>query len=912
MATLDQIRAQLIAADHPELPAGHPHVREDGRPVRYGPGKKYWYSIHAVEKDGRVIGYIGAFGCWAGNDSGAQKFQWQGKALAPEDLAAAKARQESVAAEEERKRQHTAKLAANRARDQWQRAQDEGASAYIERKQITPEGVRFADDGDMLVPMFRYDDGYRLVGLQKITPSGAKRFNKGMEKKGALYLLGELSADSKVVQIAEGYATARSIRMATEGAVPVAVCFDAGGIMDAARYLRATYPGVHVMVCADDDWMIERRLYDHLADEFGYRGAFEIGGEPILVQARKTWYRLRAVRETNAHGVESIVLTLGNDVMPERARRFENAGLKYAFEAVAAVDNASVVFPRFTARRERKLTDFNDLHVEEGLHVVKAQIATALLIEMAAPDRENTRSPQLSVVADAVDPLYEQAVELVCKSRAASASKIQRHLRIGYNRAARLLEAMERSGVVSVASESGARKVLPPPTSAGAAGGGGADSDEIDVENGAHTWMRDLRRAEKSRAILPTIDNVFLILANDERWTDVLAFEQFALKIVKRRAPPFECGEVGEWTDADDSRLALWLGQGWGFSPRADIIAQAVFLVADRNRYHEVRDYLNALVWDGEPRLRFWLHRWLHTDDKEYTRLIGYKYLLGAVGRVMQPGCKMDNVLILEGAQDGGKSNAFRTLFGERWFTDANIVIGDKDSYAVMAGKWVIELAELDALNKSDSSSSKRFFTVAVDTYRPPYAKRAVDVPRQSVFGGTVNFDVYLKDESGGRRYWPARCGDMLDISGLAVNRDQIWAEAVHEYREWDRQNAAAGGSIWAPWRVTLEEKPLFQEEQEARFEGDVLEVKIARDLKHRSRVTMEEVLDDILKIEIIKQTPAEQRRVGKALKRLGWSRQRETTGDRDWYYVPPQQKPAQPSLTKAADGASEDDDAPL
>ncbi|ALP62810.1 VapE domain-containing protein [Paraburkholderia caribensis] len=909
MSDFAGIVGQLMAHGHPKLPDGHPVA--DGKPHRYGPKKKHWYSLHEVVKAGKVIGYTGAFGCWSGNDNGAQAFAWHGEALSPEDIAETRARQDALAREEERKRQHAAKLAANRARQQWQEGSDVGESDYLARKQITAEGVRFAADGDVLVPMFNYPDGYRLVGLQKITSTGAKRFNKGMEKKGALFLLGDINADSKVVLVAEGYATARSIRMATDGVVPVMVCFDAGNIMAAARYLRDTYAGIHVMFCADDDWQIERRLRDHLAEEFGYVGEIEIGGEAIRIESRKTWYMVRVTRDTDRHGVESLALTFGNDVVPERTRRFENTGLKHAFDAASMIDNASVIYPRFSARGDRKITDYNDLHVDEGLHVVKSQITAAILAGLTPAD---IKQPAAELaVDDAQDPLYDKAVRLVSEMKRASISAVQRSLRIGYNRAARLLDAMEQAAIVSPASQSGSRKVLAAhPTSAGAAGQTEDDPPDIEAENGAYTWMRDLRRAEKSGAILPTIDNVFLILSNDKRWSGVLAFEQFALRIVKRRAPPFEGGEVGEWTDADDSRLALWLGQGWGFSPRADIIAQAVFLVADRNRYHEVRDYLNGLTWDSTPRLHFWLHRWLHAEDTEYARLVGFKYLLGAVGRVMQPGCKMDNVLILEGAQDGGKSNAFRTLFGERWFTDANIVIGDKDSYAVMAGKWVIELAELDALNKSDSSSSKRFFTVAVDTYRPPYAKRAVDVPRQSVFGGTVNFDVYLKDESGGRRYWPVRCGDVLDISGLAENRDQIWAEAVHEYHRWQRENAEAGGQIWAPWRVTHEEKPLFQEEQEARFEGDVLEVKIARELKYRPRVTMEEVLDDILKIEITKQTPAEQRRVGKALKRLGWARQRETTGDREWYYVPPREKPVQMPTRAASSGGCEDDDAPL
>src|SRR6266702_1198985 len=116
-------------------------------------------------------------------------------------------------------------MAANRARDQWQQAHDEGTSGYLKRKHVTPEGVRFDTEGTTLVPMFQYADGIRLVGLQKITPDGAKRFNKGMEKKGAAFLLGDIGSDDKVAMISEGYATGRSIRMATEEAIPLSVCF---------------------------------------------------------------------------------------------------------------------------------------------------------------------------------------------------------------------------------------------------------------------------------------------------------------------------------------------------------------------------------------------------------------------------------------------------------------------------------------------------------------------------------------------------------------------------------------------------------------------------------------------------------------------------------------------------------------
>lgn len=913
MATLEQIASQLAAAGHPKLPEGHPRVSDNGKPHRYGQGKKFWYSIHQVVRAGQVLGYIGAYGRWIGDDNGAQTFEWQGEAAAPEDLAATRARQVEIEREEERKRLHAAKMAANRARQQWQNAFVDGDSEYLTRKQIRPEGVRFDAEGTLLVPMYQYGgDEPRMVGLQKITPDGAKRFNKGMEKKGAEFRLGEFSVGDKVAMIAEGYATARSIRKATDEQIPLSVCFDAGGILSTARALRAAYPDTHLLICADDDWKIVQRLNEYLGTEYGYQGEFEIGADPIELEAKSTTYSLHAEYKQINGGVEYIELAVWNDVMPERRVRFENTGRKRAEEAVADVGNASIVYPRFANRGDRKLTDFNDLECEEGEHIVKAQIEGALLAALAPAADEIVPFPHLQAVPRATDPLYGEAVALVRKGKRVTVSGVQRGLRIGYNRAAALVEDMEAAGVVSTANSNGARTVI------GASGEGramtaDADDGQVDAENGAFTWRQRLRRAEKSSAILPTLDNIFTILSNDEKWQGVFGFEQFSLRVMKLRPPPFEGGEIGEWTDRDDARCVLWLGQTYSFSPRSDVVMDAVFLVADRNRYHEVRDYLAGLEWDQIPRLRTWLTRYLIVPDSEYVQLAGFKWVLGAVGRVMRPGCKMDNVLILEGIQDAGKSAAFRTLFGPQWFTDANIVIGDKDAFAVMAGKWVIELAELDALSKSDSSQAKRFFTTAVDTYRPPYAKRAIDVPRQSVFAGTVNFDTYLKDESGNRRYWPVKAGNTLDLKALAADRDQLWAEAFKTYCEWDAANVEADGLLPTPWQVLPSEKPLFSAEQEARYEGDIYETMIARHIAMLSKVTMEDILGDCLKLEIAKWTPAEQRRIGKAIKSLGWVRKRESTGNRDWYYTPPDPVDVQlPSTPATVVQAEHDDDAPL
>jgi phage/plasmid primase-like uncharacterized protein len=170
---------------------------------------------------------------------------------------------------EAEKRAIAARNAANRAAGQWGKAAREGASTYLDRKQITPEAVRFDEAGDMLVPMIVYEQPSRLVGLQKITPDGAKRFSSGMDKRGSACRLGDIAPEDKVIIVAEGYATGRSIRMAIEGVVTVFVAFDAGGLLQAAKNVRAAYPDAHVLFCADDDWRVSLRAAEHVAEEFG-------------------------------------------------------------------------------------------------------------------------------------------------------------------------------------------------------------------------------------------------------------------------------------------------------------------------------------------------------------------------------------------------------------------------------------------------------------------------------------------------------------------------------------------------------------------------------------------------------------------------------------------------------------------
>lgn len=400
----------------------------------------------------------------------------------------------------------------------------------------------------------------------------------------------------------------------------------------------------------------------------------------------------------------------------------------------------------------------------------------------------------------------------------------------------------------------------------------------------ADKWRDALSRTDRG-AIQPTLRNVVEILRRDTEWDGVIGYDEFSGRCMKRKPPPFSVADVGEWSDLDDSRLRLWLSQKYGFEPKREVIMDAVHLCADGNRFHQVRGWLRALKWDGQPRLAYWLAAYLGAEPSPYTQAVARKWLIASVARIMRPGCKADNVLILEGAQGLGKSTALAILGGD-YFTDAPFKLGDKEGFQIIRGRWIVELSELDSFNKAESSSAKLFFSQYVDRYRDPWGKRPSDVPRQCVFAGSVNHDTYLKDDTGNRRYWPVKC-TRADLVDLRADRDQLFAEAVAAYDAGER------------WDVLPEERPMFEAEQEQRYVGDAWETRINSWLEDgdeagvkRDRVTMAQVLSGALHLDSSKWTRAEQIRAGTVMRRLGWVRRRERIengGNRlEWVYIRP------------------------
>lgn len=384
-------------------------------------------------------------------------------------------------------------------------------------------------------------------------------------------------------------------------------------------------------------------------------------------------------------------------------------------------------------------------------------------------------------------------------------------------------------------------------------------------------WEANLELTDKLR-IVGSLRNAFLILTKDDRWSGVLAYDEFSNQVVKMDKPPFQGGEAGPWGDVDDLRTAIWLSQHYRVNFKKSMITDTAHAVAHELSFHPVRDYFGGLKWDQVERLPTWLAKYLGAEENEYSRAVGMKFLIGAVARVMRPGCKMDNVIILEGAQGRWKSTALAAIGGD-WFMDTPFTLGDKDAYLALRGKLIVEMAELDALGRAEASRAKAFFSSSSDTFRAPYQAWARTVPRQCVFAGTVNHGTYLRDTTGNRRYWPVRVRHAL-LEELRADRDQLWAEAVARFKQ------------GMPWWVLQEEREVFELEQQLRYVGDAFEQKVDDFLGHRTTTTMNEILGECLKLDYAKWTRAEQSRIGEVLQALGFEKKRKPDGKRDYFYA--------------------------
>jgi predicted P-loop ATPase len=354
---------------------------------------------------------------------------------------------------------------------------------------------------------------------------------------------------------------------------------------------------------------------------------------------------------------------------------------------------------------------------------------------------------------------------------------------------------------------------------------------------------------------IPNVANAIIALENTD-YKDAFAYDEMMLMPTLRQSSPLAV------SDDDATKVQEWMQHSGLKHIGIRIVEQAIEHVSRKNPFHPIRQYLDALQWDGETRINGAAIEYLGCEDTAYNRSVFEMFMIQMVARVLQPGCKADYMLVLEGPQGVLKSSFCKTLAGDDYFSDdLPEKLHDKDTKIHLRGKWLIEVAEMHAFTKQEATALKSFLTRTNERYRLPYGHFETLQPRQCVFIGTTNKDAYLRDDTGGRRFWPIKCG-RIDIGALAADRDQLFAEAVFAFRE---------GRHW--WPDAAFERDHIKPQQDARFEDDAWLGPVAEFLAGQTETSLEAVAKSALSLDVSKLDMASQKRIGSILQQLGWAK---------------------------------------
>lgn len=319
--------------------------------------------------------------------------------------------------------------------------------------------------------------------------------------------------------------------------------------------------------------------------------------------------------------------------------------------------------------------------------------------------------------------------------------------------------------------------------------------------------------------------------------------------------------DAREWCDNDAYDLTIYLQSECKFKRLSDVIVdKAVRFIGSENIRNEFKEYLEALKWDEVERIRNCFKDYLGAANNEYTLAASENTFISIAARTYLPGCQADHMPILEGAQGIGKTSAWGKL-GGKFYGEVTASPLSKDFPISLIGKVIADIPELSSFRKAEVSEIKAKISCRADRLRMPWDRNAQDFPRRGIIVGTTNNETYLRDDTGGRRFWPINCG-LIRLDLLEENRDQLFAEAVAAFKR---------GKQWhvMPQALTLSE-------QEARRATDPWEDRIATWLDAHppldGKVQNQTILSEALVIQIDRQTKENQMRAGAALKKLGWT----------------------------------------
>lgn len=404
-------------------------------------------------------------------------------------------------------------------------------------------------------------------------------------------------------------------------------------------------------------------------------------------------------------------------------------------------------------------------------------------------------------------------------------------------------------------------------------------------------WQLGLVFSDEGKIKPGVTKNWSLFLENHPDMAGVFAFDAFKMRIMLMRRPPWE-GKGVAWEprtlqDRDYSEAVMWLEAKY-MTPKFSNIQPVIQTVAERRGFDRLREYLEGLEWDGKSRVARFGNDYLGCKGDNYAPIVSRRWLISAVARGLEPGCKVDTMPILEGPQGAYKSTALRLLYGSEFFTDELSDIGSKDAMMEMQGVWGLEVAEMHRFSAAETNAVKKFLSRQADRFRPPYGRSVIEAPRRVVLNGTINPEgnAYLRDPTGARRFWPITIG-RINLDMIARDRDQLWAEAVSLYR--------AG----TPWHVQESEITAVQVEQEKRTDVDVWVDLIAPLLDGCMTISQVSIFEGlgIPKKDVDWRHSS---RIGRIMKKLGWTMERDRKGERVMFSHP---KIAEQKYKEAAGG---------
>lgn len=343
---------------------------------------------------------------------------------------------------------------------------------------------------------------------------------------------------------------------------------------------------------------------------------------------------------------------------------------------------------------------------------------------------------------------------------------------------------------------------------------------------------------------------------------------------------------IEQWgTDLTDEVIVMLrkaIRNTYGFDPGEQHTRTGAMQLCLQNQFDPLLDFLDGVQWDGIGRIDRWLVTYMRAADTELNRAIGRLVLIAAVRRARHPGCKFDQITVFEAEEGRGKSTALEILAGgPAYYSEQQVLgLGDREQQEASAGVWLHEIADLQGMKRSEIERVKAFASRKEDRARPAYGRFRIDKPRRCVYFATTNEEDYLRSDTGNRRFWPVRVGE-VDLAGLARDREQLWAEAAAAERA--AESTVLERNLWKVAKV----------EQEERLEREpwteLIHNYVALAGKEKADVSVREVLieNQFIQMKPDALSQVAMNRAARALRALGFTkyRKRISGGGLEWRY---------------------------